>query len=368
VGGRAGSERVTLGFETEEVTTFKLALPAVRYLDAASVRGFTADMLAGVRGVPGVRSAAATSRPPLVDGSSIGFAWTTPTSLEGVHPTQVAMRWATDGYFETMGIELVEGRPLRAEDGSDSIRVSVVSRSLAEALWPGRSAIGRRWKLGRLVGPTTAWRTVVGVVEDIRDAGPNSEIPAMAYFPQSQLGLGREMHVVAASSIPEASLVSTVRGVIAGVDPTLPMYDVRSMTRLLERRTALNRIGGHMLVLFATLALLLAAVGVYGLTGFLLAERTREFGVRAAVGASRDQLVGLIVRDGAKLAAQGVALGLIVGIGLTRLLQSLLVGVPLIDVTTLLSASMVMALVSVVASLMPARAIVPDDPARVLRD
>jgi predicted permease len=284
---------------------------------------------------------------------------------------QILRHHVSPDYFETMGAELVEGRPFRSSDGFGTASVVVVSEELAREVWPDGNALGQRMKFGPEES-TAPWMNVVGVVEDIEQRGlvgepgpgPDVYIP----FAQAPPRFPSLMNVLVRSDLDATALVGPLRDGVEERAPSLALYDVQPMSRRLDEQTAQERFLALLLSIFAGLALVLSAIGVYGLTAYTVGRRTRELGLRMALGADARSVVGLVTRSGAVLGALGVAVGLVAVVALTRVLESRLHGVSATDPLTLALAALSLFVVAVVAAWLPARRAARVDPMITLRE
>ncbi len=285
------------------------------------------------------------------------------------------------GYFETLGIPILEGRSLADGDEAGAPPVLLVNRSLAEKYWPAaargdgprRGPVGVRVRLGGDDDNPPA--TIVGVVADIRYQGLDREAVPEIYIPHAQAlevmgrgGPARSMTVLLRTATAPEGLIPAVRAAIADLDPDLPVADVRTMAEVRSGSLALSRLSMGLLAAFAVLALTLGAVGIFGVISYLVVRRTREIGVRVALGAGRRNVVGMVVGAGMRLALVGLALGLAAAFGLTRALRSLLYAVAPADPATFTAVALVLALVALGASYLPARRAAAIEPIEALRE
>jgi putative ABC transport system permease protein len=377
-----GLIEVETGFDARGVTTFRVE-PPQRTEPAAEMedrlRAFVADrerasalyaeLVQRLEALPGVRRAAAINRMPLS-----GFGWATNVYTEGgtrvrTEAPVAAARVVTPGYFSTLGIELLEGRLLDDGDLHGRRPVAVIDRSMANEVWPGEDPLGRRFSYNP--DDERFWYTVVGVVENVRNAGlihPPSPV-FYTHFSQSYFGFFGSwgMDVVLRSAGDAAPSLDSIRGALEAVDPGLPAFNVRTMEEALADDVAQRRWMAWLLGAFSGVALALAAVGVYGVIAFAVSRRTREIGVRIAVGATSGDVVWLVLRDGMRPVWAGLTLGLAGAFVLTRYLESMLFEVRATDPATWIGASTLLVLVAVAACLVPARQAVRVNPGIALR-
>jgi putative ABC transport system permease protein len=349
---------VPLGFRAEHVLTVRLQLPATRYPDGEQRAAFYRDLLERVRGLPRVISAGAVDAIPLGGQYSGG-----PIEIAGQSAPpdrsllQAAYREATPDYFETLGIALLQGRAFTGEDREGSEPVAVVNRQLARQFFPRGNVVGKRI---RLAGDT-AWSTIVGVVGDVRHSAIEQAEGAAVYFPHAQVPASH-MFLAVRTSVPALGLAPLVQAAIRTLDPRLVPLQVRTMQQAVSEATGSRR---HLLILIGVLgavALGLAALGLGGVMWYQVAQRTREIGVRVALGAQRTEVVALVLRRGLALAFVGLGVGLAAALGLTRALASQLYGVGVRDPLVFLTVPLLLTAVGVVAELAPARRAASVDP------
>jgi putative ABC transport system permease protein len=358
--------KVDPGFDPERILTVRLSLPTLRYpRNEPAVPGFADELLRRVRSLPGVRSAAVTTNLPLdaALGSNNFNLERHPTTPGESEPVAEYMQVSSD-YFRTMGIPLVEGRSFAESDEPDGPLVMVVSRAVAESHFPGENPIGMRLKTG---GCTECpWTTIVGVVGDVKDHGLGADgIPAM-YVPFQQ-EWDHEMHVVLRTDVEPESLAAAVRREVRDIDPELALSQVGTMEELAARSTGQSRYRMTVLGAFAAVALLLAAVGIYGVTAYAVSRRTREIGIRVALGAGRGEIVRLVLAQGMVPSLVGVGVGVVASFALTRFVSSMLFGVSDMDPTTFVAVVVVLTGVALAACYIPARRALAVDPLVALR-
>ncbi len=356
------------GFRPDHVLTLNVPLPREMYSQAAQVMSFYEQLLDRVSNLAGIESAGLSSDLPLhaTEGVSVQVE-------RRDKRVPVAQSWVLGDYFRTMGIPLVEGRWFTPEDRDGSQPVIVVSASMARKFWPGESAIGKRIKWG-VYDP---WETIVGVAGNVSQ-GPLSEpLAPHVYWPYKEISPGflqedpfgdcRAMNLVVRTHGDPASLVSTLITQVHSLDPQLAVAKVQMMTQVIRSSLAGPRFNTILLGIFASLALFLAAIGVYGVLAYSVARRTHEIGIRMALGARRGDVLKLVVGDGLRLAIIGVAIGLAGALGLMRFLSSLLYGVKPTDPLTLAAVSLLLIAVALLASYIPARRAAKVDPMVALR-
>jgi predicted permease len=358
-------QQVDPGFDDRGVLTFTVRLPGVAYETEEEITSFYDRLVRGLEAVPGVRRAAATSGLPLTS-----LHWTSDFSIAGrgreEYGSEVAHRTVTPGYFGALHEPLLRGRGFTDADRTGSAPVVIVNEELARRFFPGQDPVGQRLSFDRYPDSTSVWRTVVGVVGSERQTGL-AEPPHIEIFsPFGQEGNGTMTLVVRGNGDPMA-LVPAVRRTLAALDPTLVPYDVRPLSAVREESVARERFLTLLLGTFAAVSLRLALVGVYGVLAQLVRERRAEMGVRLALGARPGQVVGLVVRQGARLLAVGVVVGLAAALAATRALSSLLYGVTPTDPPTLAAGAVLISLAGLAAVLFPALTASRTRPSSVLR-
>ena len=324
-------------------------------------------MLRRVRALPGVQSVAVAGNLPFTyNGDSMSIA------VEGIPdppPDQwpdVIYRAIGPGYFSTMGIPLVSGRDFTDQDKADSKNVVVISEKTAQHYWPGENPIGKRLKAGA-TSSKAPWREVIGVVKDVRQNDFIAEPKMQMYFSYRQLKDLAANALVVRTSVEPLSLANSVRNAIWAVDKDQPVANIDTMDHIVSEAIARQRFSMLLLGVFAGLALVLAAVGIYGVMSYSVAQRTHEIGIRMALGARRTDVLKMTVSQGLKLVTIGMMLGLAAAFLLTRVLQSLLFGISATDPITFLGISLVLLAVAILASYIPALRATKVDPIIALR-
>ena len=359
-------QQVEPGFDPRGVVSMRLSVTGTPYQGERSTE-FYRQTLERVRALPGVESAGAASIIPL--SGSIGWGSVT---IEGYVPTtgqesiQADYRIAGTGYFETMRVPLLSGRHFDERDAAkDAPKAVVIDEKMARTYWPGQEAVGKRLKPGG-AGSDSPWRTVVGVVGSVKQYALDTDSRVTVYMPHGQSPSGT-MYVVARTSGDPGALAQAMTREARAVEPNVPVYDVKTMGARLSDSLARRRFAMTALGLFALVALLLAAVGIYGVMSYSVAQRTREIGVRVALGASRRDVLGLVLRRGLLLAGLGIGAGLVGAVPLARVMSSLLYGVSASDPLTYAAISLLLALAALLACYVPARRATKVDPMVALR-
>jgi len=362
------------GFVPSNMLTARVAPPPSRYKGDPELRTFTSRLIERVRAIPGVRQAALTSSIPFGDDYSDsvilaeGYQMARGESL--ISPYQISV---TPGYFETMGIGIKQGRAFNDSDTESSAQVIIVDEKLARRFWGTSSPIGRRmYKPDNpddltKPGPKARWFTVVGVVAEIRISGfiaADDRVGAY-YFPMPQEQARSTVLAVRASGDPLA-LAPAIRRELASIDPELPLYSVMSMESRMSQSLVGRRTPMIMAIAFAAIALFLAAVGLYGVLAYQVSQRTREIGIRMALGSNARAIFGLIVTEGIVLLAVGLSIGAGGAYAIRRIMQSQLYGIGSMDPVVLATVATILALVALTACLIPARRATQVDPVRAL--
>ena len=354
---------VDVGFRPDRLLTLRTALPERKYEDFKDQRAFFDRVVADVRRLPDVVDAAYVSTLPF---RSTGNTWG--YEVEGRPPAidqDALFRSGTPDYLRTIGATLVAGRLPEERDTRDAPPILVINETFARLYWPDESPIGRRVRFGDEDAP---WRTIVGVVRDVRERGYKVEMKPAAYVPFTYLvdGWTPESLVVRTTGDPTA-IVAAIRQVVARIDPEQPVAAVRTMEEILDMDVVDRTAQTTLLGAFAGLALLLACLGLYGVLSYAVAQRTREIGVRMALGATASGIVRLVVAQGLTLTATGLGLGLLIAWFAVRTMRSLLVGVGTGDPMTFAAVIGLLAGVALLACAVPALRAARIDPVRVLR-
>ena len=354
------------GFNADNVMSLRISLtdPKYRKDTPARVR-FYEDALARTKALPGVTAAGETGVLPLTTAVSWGGfsveGWIPPANEPEV---QVDQRPATPEYFQTMQIPLIKGRVFSESDTDTSQKVILIDQKMADHFWPNRDPIGQHAKPGS--DPKDPWYTVVGVVGVVKQYGLDTDTRMVVYYPYKQQPSGG-MYLVARTSSDAASLSSAIVGVINSVDANVPVYDVATMQERLHRSLARQRFSMAMLGAFAAFALILAAVGVYGVMSYLVTQSTRDIAIRMALGAQPRDVLGLVIAQGMALAGIGIVAGLAGAFSLSRVMASLLYGVRATDIFTFAAVAFLLMLVALAACYLPAARATRVDPMLALR-
>jgi len=360
------------GFDTNNRLLMSLDLSIQGY-NAEAGGAFYEQLIRQLASTPGVVSASFAKTVPPND-------WSDRLSifLEGQEPPQEALRASDDlgirtdanriapGYFRTLNIPLLQGRDFTEADRAGTPAVAILNQTLAEKLWPGESAIGKRLAVPSPNGPRRPPVEIIGVVQDTRYRTLLSDAPPILYLPVLQAYDGRTTLVIHTTGEP-AAMIETIRNAVAQVAKNLPLFAIKSLSEQVATTLWQQRLAASLIGIFGGLALVLAAIGLYGVIAHSVTQRTREIGIRMALGADYTNIVGLMVKQGLGLAATGTTLGLVAALALTRLMSSLLYEVSATDPATFVLASLGLIAVASLASYIPARRATRVDPMVALR-
>jgi putative ABC transport system permease protein len=356
--------------EPEKVLTMRTILPREKYKEPQQRDNFYQQVLQRVEHLPGVVAAGYSTSIPLAwKGGTSGFY---PEGLKSPVPGMAYdanHRQVTANYLKAMSIPLRQGRYFESSDNAQSLPVAIINETMARQYWPGENALGRRFKLGD-PDENTPWIEIVGIVADVRQMGIDEPVKAEMYFPYQQDNgsiwyIPRDLAIRTGGET--SNLVGAVRQIIREVDPDQPVSNVATMAEVLGTEAAQRRMGMIMLAGFATLALLLASLGIYGVLAYFVTQHTNEIGVRQALGATPGNILWLVLRKGMGLTFVGVGIGLLAAFALTRLMSSLLFGVTAADPLTFATVPLLLVLVALLACYIPARRATKVDPLVALR-
>ncbi|HLY60148.1 MAG TPA: ABC transporter permease [Terriglobia bacterium] len=360
------------GFRPDHVLTMSVPLPATAYAHASHVENFYMNLLDKASSLPGVESAALSNDLPLR--GTAGVSYTPEGQVNGASatPQAIGQTWVMGNYFQTMGVPLLQGRWITPEDRIGSQRVAIVNLSAAQKFWPGQNALGKRLRWGG--GP---WQTVVGVVGNVNEGALSASPSPHVYRPylqaedpfleQDPFGDMRAMNLSLRTHADPASLATASVAQVHSLDPDVAVTRIRTMTQVLSGTLAGPEFNTWLLGTFAGVALLLAAIGIYGVLAYSVAQQTHEIGIRMALGAEKRDVLRVVVGRGLKLTIIGVAIGMAGSFAVTRFLSSLLYGVRPIDPVTFTSVGFILVGVALLASYIPAGRATKVDPMVALR-
>jgi putative ABC transport system permease protein len=351
------------GFSTEHILTLNLSLTDSRYPQPLQKRTFYTEVLRRVESLPGVKSAAFVDSMPLSPyRAKLMTMQQTVTPSGTVLDNNILMCRLTvsPAYFSTLGVRVLKGRSFTDADDEQAPKVAMVNESLAGHMWPGEDPMGKQLPM------RDDHLSVVGVVANTRHEGLSADIESEIYVPLLQQA-PTSMQLAVLTATDPVSMISSVRTQIAAIDPEEPIYNVTTLDQTLSDSVSPRRFNMLMLGIFAGIALLLATVGIYGVMAFSVTQRTREIGIRMALGAERRDVLGLMARQALGVTLAGVAFGLGGAWGLTRFLANFLFGVEPTDLTTFVSVPLALIAVSMLACYIPARRAMKVDPTEALR-
>jgi putative ABC transport system permease protein len=355
------------GFETNSTLSARLWIPETRYQEDDEVRTFYRETLEKVRSIPGVSSAGAVLSLPIDFGIRGTFAF----AIEGFTPEDgeqplAGYQVATSDYFESLGIPILRGRAFADTDDAESPSVAIVNEALADLYWSGEDPIGRRITWNDPENDDADWATIVGVVANTRFNGLDEPPRAETYQPYQQAPINY-MTLVVKSDLETSALTAALRRAVAEVDPQQPLSGVLTMERVLFDSLGSRRFNMYLLAVFAATALLLAAVGLYGVLSFSVAQRSNEIGIRMALGAQAGGVIRKVIREGFWLVLAGLAIGTGAAFALTRLMVSMIHGVSATDPITFVGGIALLVAISLAASWLPALRAAKVSPMEVLR-
>jgi putative ABC transport system permease protein len=357
---------VNPGFQPENVLTATFDLPHSKYADASQQAAFLDQLLRRVNSVPGVEAAGLTDTLPLFGGPNTLIMG---VQVKGEPPPEpqksqvITVIGVSPGYFSAMGMRLVRGRMVTNQDTKDSGKVVVVSAALAQHFFGEKDPLDQQLKSPIM----PQWATIAGEVDDVHRDGLDTKPELVMYLPLTQSRTGGIFSLAVRGRINSASLSSAVRSEVASLDSELPLYNVATMEERISTSISPRRFNALLLAMFAGLALMLAAVGIYGVIAFSVAQRTREIGVRMALGAQAGQLLWLVIREGMSLALVGIVIGVAGALGVMRFIRSFLFHVSATDPVTFTAVALLLTVVAFLACYIPARRAMRVDPMVALR-
>lgn len=362
------TQNVELGFKPAHLFKAGINLTSVKYEnDDAKTVAFWDELVAKIRQIPGITDGATSDNPPLHGGR-----WDiSPFTVDGQpkpepdHEPVLTPATVSSGYFRTMQIPILQGRDFDAEDTADKPNVVIVNAPLAEHFFPGQNPIGKSIRTA-YTGSTQC--TIVGVVPYVCNRTPGEEeIPFQAYQPYAQLAPSRQ-DLIVRSDLSSSNLVAAVRQTLASIDSGVPMYDAYPYDQMIAEQFISRRLSALLVALFSGATLFLSAVGLYGVLAYFVGQRSREIGIRMALGAQAENIVRLVAEQGLWPVTVGLTLGILSGLVLARLIQALLYGVSAYDPVTLGLTVLVLGIASLSACLLPAARAVRVNPTKVLNE
>jgi putative ABC transport system permease protein len=353
-------ENVNPGFNPENVLTAEISLPPLRYPDDKAQANFFTELERRVSNLPGVSQFGLTTILPMSGVNSDSSFGIEGQVYDDTHPSpDEEIRIVSPGYFKALQIPLLQGRFFTAADKLDAPYVVLINHALTQRYWPNEQPIGRRIQI--YTGKGKASATVVGIVGDIHHKGLDHPVAPEYYVPLAQLPYSSMILAVRSSQDPR-TLTNAIRQTVQAIDPTLPIAHIRTLDQVIADSVAPRKLSVVLLAVFAAVALVLAAVGIYGVMSFLVVQRTHEIGVRMALGAQRSDVLRLVIIQTGRLIGVGTLLGLVTALFSTSLLRTALYQVSAIDLPTFLGVTFVLAAVAFLASYIPARRATRADP------
>ena len=352
------------GFRTEDRLAFSTPLASPKYSSEEAIQAFCREALVGIEALPGVERAALTSLVPIEGSDEIWGFWIQGRASTTPNGDGSALFYrVSPGYHETMGIPILAGRSIQREDGAEAPLVAVVSASLAEKFFPGEDPVGQPIRFDEDPGEPSV--EIVGVVGDVQHYHLGEASMPQIYVPFSQRP-DRDVYFVLKTSVPPLGLVDGIRAAVEAVDPDQPLEGVQTAGAMVSSSISTPRFRTLLMTAFGLLALLLAVVGLYGVMAYSVTQRTKEIGVRMALGATRSSILGAVFREGAPLVGAGLLAGLAGALALSHVLESMLFGVSARDLAVFTAVPLVLAAVAGAAMLVPARRATRVDPVRTL--
>jgi len=370
---------IDLGFDPSHVVTMRVSLPSARYPQLARWSTFHRELLRRAAAIPSVEAVGMNSSTPLEGGgaeSEVRYEGEPAPSSLKEEATTCLFQAASPDYFRAMGISVVRGRPFTERDNADALPVAIVEEALVQKFFPNSDPIGKRIAFeftGHGPGGRPIWREVIGVVRHVRHYGLVREPDNLqVYAPLEQLPVWLvnrrpTMTLFVRTPLEPEQLAASVRQVVSGIDRDVPVFSVQTMAQYVAQSTEQSRLNMTLLGLFGALALVLAGLGIYGVLSYFVSRRTQEIGIRMALGATRTDVLRLIVGYGMKLTIAGIVIGLAASWAITRSLSALLVGVSPHDPGTFAAIGLLLAAIAFLASYLPGRRATRVDPMITLR-
>jgi putative ABC transport system permease protein len=360
-------QQVNPGFQASNLLTAEVSVSSQKYNEGTQAAEFYERTLERVKALPGVESAGAASVLPLTGKDSTQvIAIEGATASQKIATFQAQYRTVTSGYFSTMKIPLVMGRYFTERDGAESPKAAIINEDFAKRLWPGLNPLGRRLNLITDAHMGKPWATIVGIVGETKDAGLDTRAAVQVYLPNAQRPQ-KSMAIVVRTSGEPLQTAGGLRAAVWSIDSEQPVASIRAMDQILQLSLARPRFNMTLLSVFAALATLLGAIGIYGLMSYAVSQRTQEIGIRAALGARREDIARMVVGQGLRVVLVGVALGLLGAFATTRLMRTLLFGVTPTDAVTFALVPLLIVAVAMLACYLPVRRATRIDPLIALR-
>jgi putative ABC transport system permease protein len=349
-----------VGFRTDDVATLAIVMPAARYADPTELVAFQTQLVDRVAALPGVQHVSAADRLPMQGSSSTFYTMPDEPQPEPGREPVVRYRVVTPDYPVTLDIPLVAGRAFQPSDGTGAPRVILANELMVARHWPGQSAIGKRLHF------SSGDYEIVGVIGNTRDDGPDDEPDPMVYFAMSQREV-RSLSLAIHSTLSPEALATSIRETVRALDPEQPVFALSTMKTIVHEEISGSLAMTKVLAALAIIAFALSAVGVYGVMAYSVAQRTLEMGIRMALGAQRQNVLGLVLRRGALITIAGIVIGLVIALSVTRLLSFFLYGVSPYDFFAFSSVTFLLGATGLFATWLPARRATRVDPIKALR-
>ena len=362
-------QKVNPGFNSENVLTLVIAVPSNKYPNKERIESFYAQVLERVKGLPGVQAVGAINNLPMaLSGTGTDFTFEGRQFGPGNTSYGAGYRIVSGDYFRALTIPLARGRSFTEQDNADAPPVVIINETLAKRYWPHEDPVGQRILIGRdqVPGRDPVLRQIVGVASNVHHFGPQTPVIPEIYVPRSQTGWSDMTLVVKTSSDP-MGIFDGVYQEIKSVDPDQPVYKVRTMEQVIFESAFPQRFGMTLLIVFAAIALLLAAVGIYAVISYSVAQRTHEIGIRMALGAQRWDVLKLVLRHGMTLVLIGVGIGLVTALAMMRVIASLLYETSPTDPLILAGSALILVGVAAIACIIPAKRAIEVNPLVALR-
>jgi len=360
-------QQVDLGFNPANVVTMRLSLPMSRYAEAHRVNGFFNELVSRTENLPGVEAVGLVNYLPL---KAMGMELNVYVEGQPENLASVELLTSSRNYSNALGLELREGRFFDDRDREDTTYVAVVNEAFTRIFLPNEDALGKRVRIGGVNTPFP-WYSIVGVIKDVKQQGPDAVAKPELFMPHTQPLLGsmtlQSMSLVLRTDRNPEGSIAGVRAIVRELDPELPVYDVSTMQQLVSTSVATRRFNMFLVAILSALALVLAAIGAYGVMSYTVTARTREIGIRIALGARAVNVLSLVIKDGMRLAVVGLVIGIGGALALTRLMRTLLFDVTPTDPATFAGVAILLFVVALFACFLPARRASGFDPVDALR-